>query len=86
MSSVLAATQPQGWENLFACTSCHGKFSFDELSHSEQLCKVMSSLLGYYQDIIKIFYWDIIENIILGHYKEINKIIGATKVIEATIL
>jgi len=43
MSSSTVDTKPQGGENLFACTSCHGKFSFDQLTHGEQLCKV-----GYY--------------------------------------
>ena len=35
-----SGTKSSGAENLFACTSCHGKFSFDQLSHGEQLCKV----------------------------------------------
>ncbi|XP_046848780.1 protein FAM76A-like [Xenia sp. Carnegie-2017] len=26
-------------ENLFACSNCHGRFSFNELSRSEHLCK-----------------------------------------------
>ena len=43
-----SGTKPKGVENLFACTSFHGKFSFDQLSHGEQLCKVC--VLGYYQD------------------------------------
>ena len=39
-----SGTKSKGAENLFACTSCHGKFSFDQLSHGEQLCKVCLSL------------------------------------------
>ncbi|XP_065906322.1 protein FAM76A-like isoform X2 [Dysidea avara] len=36
---MTSITNRQGVENLFACTSCHGKHSYDELSHNEQLCK-----------------------------------------------
>ena len=27
-------------EGLFACSKCHGRFAFEELSRSEHLCKV----------------------------------------------
>lgn len=54
----MSSGKSNGAENLFACTSCHGKFSFEQLSHGEQLCKVcihqdiIRILLGYYITIL----------------------------------
>jgi transcription initiation factor IIE alpha subunit len=36
----------EGAEGLFACSKCHGRFAFEELSRSEHLCKV--SPIFYY--------------------------------------